>query len=43
MASRVNLLHMHLSPLRRVQCDLELHLGLAEVYEMYATTDSRIF
>ena len=42
-ASRVNLLRMRLSPLRRVQRDLELHLGLAEGYEMYAATDSGIF
>lgn len=42
-ASRVNVLHMHHSLLRRVQGDLELHLGLAEGHEMYATIDSRIF
>ena len=42
-ANRVNLLRMRLSPLRRVQRDLELHLGLAEGYEMYAAADAGIF
>jgi hypothetical protein len=32
-ASRVTLPRMHLSLLRRAQCDLELHLGIAEGYE----------
>lgn len=42
-ASRVNLLRMRLSPLRRVQHDLELHLGLAEGEEVHAGTDAGIF
>jgi guanine nucleotide-binding protein subunit alpha len=42
-ASRVNLLRMRLSPLRRVQRDLESHLGLAEGEEVHAATDAGIF
>jgi len=42
-ACRVNLLRMRLSPLRRVQCDLETHLGLAGHDEVHAAADSGIF
>ena len=38
-ASRMNLLRMRLSPLRRVQHDLEMHLGLAEGEEVHAAAD----
>jgi guanine nucleotide-binding protein subunit alpha len=38
-ASRMSLLRMRLSPLRRVQHDLELHLGLAEGEEVHAAAD----
>jgi guanine nucleotide-binding protein subunit alpha len=41
--SRVNLLRMRLSPLRRVQRDLETHLGLAEGDEVHAAADTGIF
>lgn len=41
-ASRVNLLRMRLSPLRRVQHDLEMHLGLAAGDEVHAATDAGI-
>jgi len=41
--SRVNLLRMRLSPLRRVQRDLEMHLGLAEGEEVHAVADTGIF
>jgi hypothetical protein len=34
---------MRLSPLRRVQHDLESHLGLAEGEEIHAATDAGIF
>jgi hypothetical protein len=42
-ASRVNLLRMRLSPLRRVQRDLETHLGLAGGDEVHAAADSGVF
>jgi guanine nucleotide-binding protein alpha-1 subunit len=41
-ANRVNLLRIRLSPLRRVQHDLENHLGLAEGEEVHATPDTGI-
>lgn len=41
-AVRVNLLRMRLSPLRRVQRDLESHLGLAEGEEVHAAADTGI-
>jgi hypothetical protein len=41
-ASRVNLLRMRLSPLRRVQRDLETHLGLAAGDEVHAAADSGV-
>lgn len=41
-ASSVNLLRMRLSPLRRVQRDLEMHLGLAGGDEVHAA-DSGVF
>lgn len=41
--SRVNLLRMRLSPLRRVQRDLETHLGLAGGDEVYAAADTGVF
>ena len=41
-ASRVSLLRMRLSPLRRVQHDLEAHLGLAEGEEVHAATDAGV-
>ena len=40
---RVNLLRMRLSPLRRVQRDLEMHLGLAEGDEVHAAADTGIY
>lgn len=42
-ASRMNLLRMRLSPLRRVQRDLETHLGLAGGDEVYTAADSGVF
>jgi guanine nucleotide-binding protein alpha-1 subunit len=42
-ASRMNLLRMRLSPLRRVQHDLETHLGLAEGEEVHAASEAGIF
>jgi hypothetical protein len=42
-AGRVNLLRMRLSPLRRVQRDLEMHLGLAEGDELHAAADTGVF
>lgn len=42
-ASRMNLLRMRLSPLRRVQHDLEKHLGLAEGEEVHAAADIGVF
>jgi guanine nucleotide-binding protein subunit alpha len=42
-ASRVNLLRMRLSPLRRVQHDLKTHLGLAEGEEVHAAAGTGIF
>jgi len=42
-ANRVNLLRMRLSPLRRVQRDLETHLGLAGGDEVRTAADSGIF
>ncbi|KAH9963792.1 G-alpha-domain-containing protein [Russula dissimulans] len=42
-ASRMNLLRMRLSPLRRVQNDLERHLGLAEGEEVHAAADVGVF
>ncbi|KAI9442671.1 G-alpha-domain-containing protein [Lactarius indigo] len=42
-AVRVNLLRMRLSPLRRVQRDLEAHLGLAEGEEVHAASEAGIF
>jgi guanine nucleotide-binding protein subunit alpha len=41
-ASRMNLLRMRLSPLRRVQRDLESHLGLAGGHEVHAAVDSGV-
>lgn len=41
-AVRINLLRMRLSPLRRVQRDLEAHLGLAEGEEVHAASDAGI-
>ena len=41
--ARVNLLRMRLSPLRRVQRDLESHLGLAEGEEVHAASETGIF
>src|SRR5882757_5583276 len=41
-ASRMNLLRMRLSPLRRVQRDLETHLGLAGGDEVHAAADSGV-
>jgi hypothetical protein len=43
MASRVNLLRVRLSPLRRVQRALSCIWGLAGGYEMYVAADSGIF
>ena len=42
-AVRVNLLRMRLSPLRRVQRDLETHLGLAEGEEVHPASETGIF
>ncbi|KAH9067983.1 G-alpha-domain-containing protein [Lactarius deliciosus] len=42
-ALRVGLLRMHLSPLRRVQRDLETHLGLVEGEEVHAASEAGIF
>ena len=42
-ANRMNLLRMRLSPLRRVQRDLETHLGLAGGGEVLAAADSEVF
>jgi guanine nucleotide-binding protein alpha-1 subunit len=42
-ANRVNLLRMRLGPLRRVQRDLESHLGLAGGDEVHTAADSGIF
>jgi glucose-6-phosphate dehydrogenase assembly protein OpcA len=42
MASRVNQLRMRLSSLRRVQRDLETHLGLTGGGEMHAAADSEV-
>lgn len=39
---RANLLRMRLSPLRRVQRDLETHLGLAEGEEVHAASEAGI-
>ncbi|KAI9457117.1 G-alpha-domain-containing protein [Lactarius psammicola] len=41
-AVRVNLLRMRLSPLRRVQRDLETHLGLAEGEEVHPASEAGI-
>jgi guanine nucleotide-binding protein subunit alpha len=41
--SRMNLLRMRLSPLRRVQRDLETHLGLAGGDEVHAAADTGVF
>ncbi|KAF8499582.1 G-alpha-domain-containing protein [Russula emetica] len=41
--SRVSLLRMRLSPLRRVQRDLETHLGLGGGDEVHAAADSGVF
>ena len=41
--SRVNLLRMRLSPLCRVQRDLEMHLGLAGGDELHAAADYGVF
>ncbi len=41
-SSRMNLLRMRLSPLRRVQRDLETHLGLARGDEVHAAADSGV-
>jgi hypothetical protein len=42
-ASRMNLLRMRLSPLRRVQYDLEKYLGLAQGEEVHAAADVGVF
>jgi guanine nucleotide-binding protein subunit alpha len=42
-ANRMNLLRMRLSPLRRVQRDLETHLGLAGGDEVHVAADSGVF
>jgi hypothetical protein len=42
-AARMNLLRMRLSPLCRVQRDLEAHLGLAEGEEVHAASEAGIF
>jgi hypothetical protein len=41
--SRINLLRMRLSPLRRVQRDLEMHLGLVGGDEVHAAADTGVF
>ncbi|KAI9510065.1 guanine nucleotide binding protein, alpha subunit [Russula earlei] len=43
IASRMNLLRIRLSPLRRVQVDLERHLGLAVGDEVCAAADMGVF
>ncbi|KAI0288106.1 guanine nucleotide binding protein, alpha subunit [Russula brevipes] len=43
IASRVSLLRMRLSPLRRVQYDLEKHLGLAEGEEVHTAPGTGVF
>lgn len=40
---QMNLLRMRLSPLRRVQRDLETHLGLAGGNEVHAAADTGVF